>query len=547
MPLAPMRANRYQFAQESVFIDGDSLVTATDAGLYKVALADFGNAEKRAVCLRDSIRCLYATFNNDSLWVLWSEPDTPDAKYLSVFSRDGIGRSTSMVLNDAAWIGVYGDSVRCFGPEGTFGCFRSAATAGHSFYYIRGGQLRKVDLLAPADESEETARFYDNGYCVSNHMGLWRYGEGAPQYLGNVKGVSEIRGISVDGDVMYMAVADGVYRVSLKSRLLPFDRDAELVEHVAGMNAERVESVFARGGDLLVGTRNGLHRLDLATGKRSDYDFSGLYERFESPYVSRIEKLDSGGYLISTMNHGNMLLAGLDSDGVAPTDIEFSELKVPSGKLVRSGVTWRSLAAKVGITLLLLLALLGLVAAWLSVSRWRHKLALTAMRRSVQESIRRQNELEKIRFDLDKKLEEARRKLNNELMLPVMDVEAAVSRCYPERSTQLDREILKRAAAISDYVARGTVDKEHAAAITRCYMELNMFVERVMETVPALGNAIPEQGIFAACIREYVEGIDNLGSTQGLTLAEQLEWLAGAQNLLVRLENKAKQARCRVG
>lgn len=189
-PLQHERVSRYQFAQEAMFIMGDSLVTATDDGLYRVALADFVKEGSHATVMAHPMRCHDAAIGGDSLYVLWSKDETTDRRHVTSYSLKDWGSFTRDADNSTTWIGLYGDTLRCFGREGDFGCFRAAATVNGNFYFIHDGYLRKSNIHSPTDETDERISFSDNGYGLSNKMGLWRLDGERPQFLGELRGVA---------------------------------------------------------------------------------------------------------------------------------------------------------------------------------------------------------------------------------------------------------------------------------------------------------------------------------------------------------------------
>lgn len=69
-PLVHLRKDRYQFAQEAMFSLGDSLVTVTDNGIYKIAFTDFADAGATYRILADGLRCHNAAVRGDTLAVL---------------------------------------------------------------------------------------------------------------------------------------------------------------------------------------------------------------------------------------------------------------------------------------------------------------------------------------------------------------------------------------------------------------------------------------------------------------------------------------------
>lgn len=127
-PLSHLRHNRTQFAQEAVFLHGDSVLSVTESGIYRVALKDFSNTDARYSTLDDRIRCWRATIAGDSLAVLWSSDERQAGRLLTCFSLNGIARGATREVSPACtWIGTNNDSIRCFGREGDFQCFRVAA------------------------------------------------------------------------------------------------------------------------------------------------------------------------------------------------------------------------------------------------------------------------------------------------------------------------------------------------------------------------------------------------------------------------------------
>lgn len=545
-PLEHERVARYQFAQEAMFVKGDSLITATDDGLYRVALADFGKEGSHATVVAHPMRCHDAAMGGDSLYVLWSKDETTDRRHVTAFSLADWGSSTRDADPSTTWLGFYGDTLRCFGREGNFGCFRAAATVGDNFYFLRDGYLRKSNIDTPIDETDERISFSDNGYGLSNKMGLWRLDDGRPEFLGELKGVAGVRGVSVSDGMMYLAVADGVYSVSLASRGLARDRRAELVEPVLHRAGDRVESVCASGDTLLVGMRNGLHMLMLGSGDRRDYVFGSLRDNYESPYVRRISREGDGSWLLSTLNHGNWSLREADASGPVATDREFENKKNDYGPLTRPSVTWKALGDNLFAAVVAVMALLGLVGGLLMVVRHRHNLAIKSLKNNISERIKTQKDLESQRAQLESaatmlrnELELAKVKLDRKLSLPLREVYEAVERYFPAEvpDCPLKNELRRLVEPIERYIRHA--GEWDAGSMPRVYMGLCRYVEEVIASVLAIKSQGAHDSIFSDCISEYIEQLEGMGDPGLLSVAGQIGWLRQASRCLDTLKEEA--------
>lgn len=548
-PLKHERVAKYQFAQEAMFITGDSLVTATDNGLYRVALSDFSNDNSYPTVVAHPMRCHDAAIGADSLYVLWSEDVATDRRYVTSYSLKDWGSHTRDADNSTTWIGLYGDSLRCFGTEGNFGCFRAAATVSDNFYFIRDGYLRKSDIISEMDESDERMDFSDNGYGLSSRMGLWRLDGDNPVFLGDVRGVAGVRGISVSDGTMYLAVSDGVYSVSVADRLLPGDRGAKLVEPVVHRAADRVESVCASGDTLVVGTRNGLHSLVLSTGEKREYLFQALRDNFESPYVRRIRRLPDGSYLLSTLNHANWRLGSITSAAPEPTDITF-----PPGEenrimtLKRPDISWRTLGDNLFMAFVGIMSLIGLVVALMMLVKRRYGAVIGKLRKDIAEKIRTQRELETRQGELEEavllmrtELDTTKVKLDKQLSLPLQEVREAVDTHFPADapSTPLKEQLRSLIAPVSSYLERPSDDETLAKVMPDIYMKLCRLVDEVTASALAMGQEVGNESVFSSCIKEYAAKLKELGVPSLLSVAGQIKWLKQATHYLEILKDDA--------
>lgn len=381
-PLEHLRKNRVQFAQESMFLQGDSILTVTDHGIYRVALSDFADPSARYVTVSEGMRCWNATLKNDTLAVIHT-PDFPDRsqRELVLFDRAGRVLSRRSVPVSANWTAVFADSIRTFGAEGDFLCFRSGASVGSGLYFIRGGELRMIDSAHPADAGYERVRFSAGPFVISDRQGLFRIKDnGKARFLGDVTGVSGIRGMTAHGNTVYVATTDGVYSINGSDLVFSTPRKARMVESNNPDN-DRVESVYAIGDTLLIGSRNGLHYFH--KGRRHDYAFPELKERYESPYVCGITRDGKGRILLKTLNAGTWILKSLSADNAVRWPGDFPAAGVPDLRLSRDVTAWADIRKGVIFAFILILAVAGAGSILYVASRRRHRHDMKRMRHQV--------------------------------------------------------------------------------------------------------------------------------------------------------------------
>lgn len=381
-PLEHLRKNRVQFAQESMFLQGDSILTVTDHGIYRVALSDFADPSARYATVSEGMRCWNATLKNDTLAVIYT-PDLPDRsqRELVLFDRAGRILSRRLVPVSANWTTVFADSIRTFGAEGDFLCFRAAASVGSGLYFIRGGELRMIDSARLADAGYERVRFSAGPFVISDRQGLFRIkDDGKARFLGDVTGVSGIRGMTAHGNTVYVATADGVYSVNGSDLMFSTPRKARMVESNNPDN-DRVESVYAIGDTLLIGSRNGLHYFH--KGRRHDYAFPELKERYESPYVCGITRDDRGPVLLKTLNAGTWTLKSLSADNAVRWTGDYPGFRLPDLRLSRDVTGWADIRKGVIFAFILILAVAGAGAILYVASRRRYRHDMKRMRHQV--------------------------------------------------------------------------------------------------------------------------------------------------------------------
>lgn len=546
MPLANMRHSRKQFSQESVFLMGDSVLTVTDCGIFKLAVRDFNRSDGKFTTLSDRMRCWYAVEDGDSLAVLWSPFDEGGKRFMTRFSLTGNSRGGTVPVDaSTTWIGQYGDSVRCFGPQGNFQCFRAAGMLGGKFYFIYDGNLR-VSSPSNMDEGHgERIEYVSDGYGLSNRMGLWRLDDGKPIFLGDVKGISGVRDMSVSGGKMYLAVADGVYSVSLASRLLPYDRRAQLVETNENVLSDRVESVYAYGDTLLIGSRNELHSLVLPTGERHNYDFPVIREKFESLYLQRIARLADGTFMLKTMNNGNWKLRSLKDAVATPAEMPFPKDSIVAAELPeRPMMTWKKAGAGIVAGTLVLLAIVGLTVGILVTTVRRYR----AKKKRLDDVVRdEKRECRRMKDELDSMLTERKR-----LEQRVAETEADIE----ELKLREDRVMERLVGMITSYVKQAVEDSVDGSSFNRqarkcleemkqsigcrgngdvdmdkvalAYRDFSNFCSDAVAAARSLAEEKIESGILLEPIRDFRNAIDldALQDLRKMSFARQVEWLA---------------------
>lgn len=531
-PLAHLRKGRTQFSQEAMFISGDSLLTVTDRGIYRVAIAALGSGNTELTVFDPAMRCWDAALDKDSLTVLWSPDDNSDKRLITRFSLSGKRGSTAHIESSVSWVGLYGDSIRYFSKEGTFQCFHAATMLGRDFYYIRDGKLMKSTPGVPGVDSDEYLVFADNGYGLSNRLGLWHTDteNSIPVFLGNLKGISGIRDISVYDEKMYLAVANGVYVVSLANHLLAHDREASLIEPNSHRKSDRMESILAVRDTLLIGSRNGLYYYIPGTGERHRYRFEKLDSLFESPYIRQIVPNAKGGFLVQTMNFGVWHLPSLTSGGLFPTSGDgIPAPDCPPMRLNRPGIDWGTIAENILLITAGILIITGLAAVVLAVIQKRHRtririlnLAVSKEHRSFiaekEKSVRQLAELADRQEELC--LQRTRFRETIERQQKEFDKERE------EKSRQLgeyaakNEKLVKKSEELQLTLQRlqSEFEKEKDAAAKKMHAPMANVAIAIKQALGIIGNGAGA-GLLAEClgpIQEYLEA-----DSDDITLADK--------------------------
>lgn len=571
-PLAHMRERRVQFSQESLFVIGDSLLTVTDHGIYMLPVSGLSSPECGYKVFDAEMRCWDAALGHDSIAVLWSPDDSSESRRVTRFSLHGKRGSTVTVDPSVTWLGNYGDSIRFFGNEGTFQCFRSATMLGPDFYFIRDGKLARSTPGSKRSESDEYLLFADNGYGLSNRYGLWHLDteDCRPVFIGDLKGVSGVRDISVGGGKMYLAVADGVYLVSLSDHMLAHDRHAALVESNRHKSSDRVESILVRSDTLLIGTRSGLHSLSLASGNATYYKFARLDSIYESPYVRHITPAQEGGFLVETMNFGVWRLPSFSTPALIQTpDRSIARPDYLEGALFRPAMTWRTIGENIVLIIASILILIGLVAVVLAFIQKRHRMQTRLLnlaiaeehkafvaekqksQRHIEELSARKEELVRLREEheqtverLRSEFEEAKASAARKIHAPMRYVAEALERTIEEIGPESPeyRFLSECLNPINKYLEADSDDTPLADAATSAYRRLCNYCADVIASSAKLIADIPASGVLSTPLMEYKEEVSRLENAADRSLAVQLEWLTGYHRLMKRLYSRTLEA-----
>lgn len=504
-PLAHLRKFKYQFSQESMFRTADSLLTVTDNGIYRIAFKDFGNPSATYDIIDADSRCHIAALNGDTLAVLCSSADNPGHREVRRMLRYGAEELDTVEARPATvWLGTAGGRIREFGEEGTFPCFHAAVETGGRFYFIRNGELCIHDPRRLLSDGEQI-RYRSGPYILSDRMGLFRVDKGnEARFLGQVKGVSGVRGMAHSGSRVYLVTADGVCRINAYRRLFPYTRRPDAVELNQHNGTDRAESVYASGDTLLIGTRSGLHALVPGEPRPRTYQLRELKRRYESPYIRAIARDSDGSYLLKTLNFGVWRLPSLSAREAVQTDRDFPDAELPETVLKRPALTWEVILDNSLLVVLSLFALIGLGAtAWMI--RRRHR------------SLIRQK---------DEEIERISRRRETKTIEVLEEV-------IPEFAGNRHLHCEERLAGwLETYrTASGPAEKEKA--VNYIAHELHDFcntgIGRILDLAAAAGNDSPAgDSAFSGPMKECAAAVRELGRPDGMGLPDRLRWLAAA-------------------
>lgn len=537
-----------------MFLQGDSLLTVTDHGIYRLALSDIRNEETALTTINPDMRCWDAAFVGDSLAVLWSPAKNSGMRRVTMFSASGNEGSTIDADPATTWITEFGGKLRCFGREGDFGCFRSAANIGGELYFIRDGELRRSSETKPEDDSDEWILMADNGYGLSNLSGLWKLNGDEPEFLGELKGVTGVRDISCDDGTMYLAAGDGLYAVSLAGHIFPHKRKAKLIEGNSNENSDRVESILAMGDTLYVGTRHGLHALVPGSGETRKYGFPALWASFESPYITDITRGKDGSLLMQTLNFGVWRLPSADSENAVATSLSMpAAAPMNTEALHRPATTWGSIGRTIVLLVAGILLLLGVMVLILFFIQRRHRLAVSALNtslsserkqyqsqkeellRSREELATRQHELETLRQQHEEALRDTRHKMSEPMKRVAECLKQTIAAMPPDCAVAARLEqYLKPIAAFADSSAE---DAEMSDAATHSCRLLLRYVNESVAAAENLVENVPKQGVMQQPLEQYAAKIRSMGDVRAASLSVQLKWLSQAVGVLMEAEN----------
>lgn len=542
-PLVRLRDEQFQFLQETVLYDGDSVTTATDRGLYRIALHDF-DKDTLYNCIGGQRRCRSATLTSSSLMVIYSPAHDSKSRRLATIARHGrqICDSTD-VDPGTTWIGHYGDTVRHFGSEdGDFATQRTAVNAGGRFWFIRDGQLHYTDPTTPTDGTHENIIFSDNRYGVSNHNGLWRLDGDKATFLGTLRGVSGIKDISTNSTYIYLVGTNGVYRASLTSYIFPADRDATLIDAIE-TGTDRAESVLATDSIVLVGTREGLHSLDPTTGqRRQSYNFAKLANAYENPYICDIQVTNGGEYVMQTLNHGVWHLKSTDDIYARPSNniLRLTDAPPPDWPtLERPALTWRAIGQHTLLIIIGILCIIGLFYVIISAIRYRHKLEMSAANEKIKRLDDAEKNLAKLRTEKDEALKLDSKTSGRELTSLAKNIKDVIKNL--NENTHAHRYLTEALADIMEYLNNDRPDTdqmEKAEAARRNVDDYSRFrAERLYE----LAKFQPDAGPFVQPMSVFSKKVIQKKDVSLQPLKSRLEWIVESEPILDELLNSCKK------
>lgn len=528
-PLLHLRNNRYQFAQESMFRIGDSLLTVTDSGIYRLAFSDFGNSNAKYDIIDSTMRCWNAAILGDTLAVIWSPGGNTSERELNYYTIFGEKLTSSAVPSSTVWIGNYDGSLRCFGEEGSFPCFHSAVFTGGKFYFINDGTLC-VSNPRGNGNGREYVRFVSGNYIISDRQGLFRIeNDGSAKFLGDITDISGLRGISHSGNKLYLATSDGVYSADATGHFFPHHRNATLIEKNNHLNSDRVEAVYASGDTLLIGTRNGLHAL-FPDGKRMEYKFPTLESSYESPYVKDITRQHDGSFLLKTLNFGTWTLSGFNSTVAVPSSDTFPDRQFPFVSLSRPETSWESICDIIIKSILILLAITGAAAIFYFVMKRRHHKDLTAKEEEITHKFLADRSISVSIKDLETKLRDIISKHADEVFFQPISHKLSDSLKVFENAgaSDEDKSLLKKEYHNLKNFCDDSIRRAHALAVT---IRQSSFKRSENYT----GRHYPWE-----ILTEFANKIEQSGALPDPELLSGLTWLDSTWTLLDDLLSKLK-------
>lgn len=385
-PLEKLRDKTAQFAQENIFAFGDTVVAVTDNGIYAVAYKDFDN-ETEPVKIADG-RFWSAAVSADSLFALKTAAANPGREILSfkVPLRPGATPKVRDVANSVQALAVTpADSLIIFGDGKSVaadnGCVNARVIRGQEMFYINNGHLMHLDVgdSHQMNPNGEFVKWQSGDYAVSNRDGLWRlHADGdEAEFIGGISGLGSILGIHSDAERNRVLLVSGgsIMTVDAGKFLLPSDRKTQTLISNGPNSPDKLVCALIQGDTLLVGSRTYLKAYALGGEEEGrelkTYKFGDLDERYESCYVTDIQKLQDGTIGVSTLNSGNWTLKDITDEHLAATpDLTLPSVKPtePAPLPARPTLTWESVRARSIEIAIALLAIFGLVVlGWLAV------------------------------------------------------------------------------------------------------------------------------------------------------------------------------------
>ena len=549
-PLMSNRHKHFQFSQESVIPDHDHVITATDNGIFRIAIRDFDNDSINPFAIDSSLRCWGATMTNDSLKVIYT--NGPRTRGVIAFARNGWQRGTPLNVDPAtSWIGSYGDTVQYYGKQGDFKTQRTAVNAGGRFWFIRDAQLLCSDPQNPIDETSERIIFRHGKYGVSNHNGLWRLDDGKATFLGDLKSVSGIRDISTNSSHIYLACTNGIYRASLTDYYFAADREATLVDAIGTNDIDRAESVFATDTLIFVGTREGLHTFHPDhPDQKKPFHFPELARIYEQPYIYKIQGQQNGAVVIKTLNHGVWILPSAHYGSAVRGGIhDFTEEPQFYRHTLERGTTWSTITKQASSAIIGILSMIGLFYLIIRAIRMRHKLEMNA---ATEKAKRLDDTLAELRNEKDEAAKRDSKELGPELYATAKKIRAVIGLIPTDNPAY--RVLSASLSDMETYLTATDPDSTLLEKAEAARRKVQDYCTSWTSRLYALSETTIPEGPLHAPLTEFATRIRPLGNASSASLGRRLKWIvdsapaldqllhASAKNIAAYVEARRPQA-----
>lgn len=392
-----LRKSRSQFLHESIVDYGDSLLLATDIGLFSLAKKDIDTPRSEHKIA--SGRFWHAIKSDDKLYVLFA--DSSAQRYISIYDP-AKGMLTGQRATDATATLLIGtsDSIIAIGSDGRhlsptpLTAHNELAQIGESIYFIRDGRVCSTSTGGLAATGREYAAVSCDNFILSDTHGLWQLSEkGEYVFLGQISGLPPVRTMSAspDGRHLFMIANDGVYTIATTRYLFPGKIHARRIIANEPEGSEQIVSLTATDSHLLLGSRNGLrcasHTGDILNSYRFLTDTATgqtLDSLYESAYVESITPLNRGQYIVATLNNGNWLLDNIVNQnlkaigGDRPTDEQQENNATPKTQRrvylpSRPWLTWDNIGDLLKVVVLIIAAIICSFSTYIYIQKRRHR------------------------------------------------------------------------------------------------------------------------------------------------------------------------------